>query len=642
MKLLYTLVILPLLVLLPAGGLLSQNLISNPGFEVGTGDDFTNWSKLNGADYLLATEEAGEVRSGDRALYVSSPGFPGEQWRVQLISDPVPTTVGNSYTFTIWGKAAEAGANIRFSTQPNALYGPDTAVPADVWTQLSWTFTANETMTRIALDLGQTAVTFFLDDAEMTTLDDTPCVDEFDVPDDQQPIATGKGKFLGSIYSAAQQKDHEHYFNQVTPENAGKWGSVERVEGVYDFSDIDEARAYAARNNFPFRYHVLLWGNQQPTWLRPMSDSEKIAKIRAWFQAVADHFDGSSDARATLEYLEVANEIINDPPNGIDNAPYSNNSADANSGDYVNALKTLNAELGTEPGEYDWIVNAFKLARQYFPCEETKLVLNEYNVLTNFLNITDKYLEVVDLLMADDLVDVLGFQAHAFTTRKYDSGSFENHTAFLRSHVDRLAATGLPLQVTELDIDGNVDDTYTPTDDVAVRDSFQKAEYQRIFGMLWNHPAVTGITLWGFRTGHWRSAQLAYLIDPCTDRERPALGEYLNDSIRNGPIPPLNDYAYACPTTALWGGYDQLTTRVELFPNPTRGMTTLLLGTPLPGAELRLYDRLGRELLRKPIGDQQQRIDLDLPSLGLTTGVYFVTIHAGDRQRSLKLTVAPR
>lgn len=617
-----------LLLLLPAAAV-SQNLIPNPGFEAGSGDDFANWTKLNGADYLTATTTADEVHGGERALRSAGPGFPGEQWRVQLISDPVPTVVGNDYTFTIWAKAAAAGGNIRFSTQPNALYGPDTPVAEGEWTQLSWTFTANEEMTRIALDLGQTNVPIFLDDAEINA-PENPCVDEYDVPEDQQPIAQGKNKFLGSIYSPAQRADHEHYFNQVTPENAGKWGSVEREEGVYDFSELDEARAYAASNGFPFRYHVLLWGNQQPTWLRPMTNEEKVAKIRAWFQAVADHYDGSSDARATLEYLEVTNEIINDPPNGIDNAPYADNSNDANSGDYVDALKTLNEELGTEAGEYDWIVNAYKLARQYFPCEETKLVINEYNLLTNYQNVTDKYLEVVDLLMADDLIDVLGFQGHAFSTRKYGSESFADHTAFLRANVDRLAATGLPLQVTELDIDGNVDDTYTPTEDVAVRDSFQRAEYERIFGMLWNHPAVTGITLWGYRTGHWRSAQRAYLIDPCTDRERPALAQYLNDSIRRADNPPLNDYAFACATTALAGGSDHPLTSLTVFPNPVQNRLTVQLGQPLAAGEVRMYDALGREVLRRPLEAGQSSVVIDLEP-GLQPGLYHLTVRSQGR-----------
>lgn len=556
MQHIYFCITLNLLFLLLTGLVRSQNLIPNAGFETGVAEDFDNWSKLNGAEYLLATTAPGEVYAGNRALKVTGqPASPGEQWRVQLICDAVPTVVGNNYVFTIRAKAASDGGNIRLSTQPNALFSQDFSVPTENWILISWSFTANEIRTQIALDLAQTDVTFYLDEAEMLAPNDS-CTAKYDAPADQEPIAAGKGKFFGSIYGGSQSVDHEHYFNQVTPENEGKWGNVEGERGIYDFSDIDTIRAYAARNGFPFRYHVLLWGRQQPTWLRPLTDAEKVASIKAWFQAVANHFDGSSDARATLEYLEVVNEFVNDPPNGLNNAPFAGNSADAESGDYVRALRTLNDELCTNADDYDWVVNAFKLARKYFPCEKTKLMLNEFNVLSNFQKVTDKYLAVVELLQAEGLIDVLGFQGHGFTTRKYpsDDGTLFDNTDNLRENVNRLAATGLPLQVTELDIDGNVDDTYTPTDDEAVRDSFQRDEYERIFGMLWNNPSVIGITLWGFRKGHWRSEQLAYLVDPCTGIPRPALADYLNGTIRNGAVPPLNDFAYSCPTTGVCGG----------------------------------------------------------------------------------------
>ena len=41
------------------------------------------------------------------------------------------------------------------------------------------------------------------------------------------PLADGLDKWLGSAYSGSQFRDHELYWNQMTPENAGKWGSVE-------------------------------------------------------------------------------------------------------------------------------------------------------------------------------------------------------------------------------------------------------------------------------------------------------------------------------------------------------------------------------------------------------------------------------
>ncbi|WP_116127186.1 endo-1,4-beta-xylanase [Lewinella sp. IMCC34183] len=624
--------------LLPAGLLLSQNLILNPGFEEGgEGNEFTNWTKLNGAEYMTAVRGEDQVHSGNRALRVSSPGFESQPWQVQLLSDAVPTFPGNSYTFTIWARAEEAGGRMRFSTQPNALYGGNIEIPTE-WTQISYTFTANVEMTSIAMDMGYDDVTLYFDDAEMLA-PENPCMDTYDAPEDQEPIATGKGKFIGSVYGGNQIDDFEQYFNQVTPENAGKWGSVEGTRDTFNWAQLDPIRAFAARNNFPFRFHVMLWGAQQPTWLKPLSDEEKLVEIREWFQAVSDHYDGSSDARATLEYLEVVNEFHNQPP---DNE--GQNADDAGSGDYIRALRLLNDTLNTAPGEYDWIVNAFKLAREYFPCEETKLMLNEYHVIAGFNNTTEVYTEVAQLLKDEGLVDVLGFQGHAFSTRvyggPYTQERFDEVTAALTANLDRVAAVGLPMMVTELDIDGNTDDTYTPTTDQAVRDSFQLAEYQRVFGLLWNHPSVIGITLWGYRSGLWRSDQAAYLIDPCTDAPRPALAEYLNDSIRRADAPPLTDFDYACPTTSIFGGPGELATTMELFPNPTRGGVTIRFGAPLNDAELRLYDPIGKELLRQTIAPYQLQVDLDLARRDLAPGIYAVTVRSGSLQRTLRLVIA--
>lgn len=392
---------------------------------------------------------------------------------------------------------------------------------------MTWTFTANDPSTRLVLDMGTSVGTFFVDNVTVVGADD--CAVKYQVPAGQTPIATGKNKFLGSAYSTPQAPNFERYFNQVTPENAGKWGSIEGTQGVYNFAEVDRAREFAKVNGFPFRFHVLVWGAQQPTWLKPLSDAQKVEKVKAWFQAVANHYDGSSNARAKLEYLEVVNESLNDPPNNL-----GNNATDTASGDYVNALKSLNAELGTTPGPYDWIVNSFKLARQYFPCE-TKLVLNDYGIENN-TTMSTNYLTIVNLLKADNLIDIVGMQGHSFSTRKYSAAqSFEDHTAFLRSNLETIASAGLPIMITELDIDGNVDNTYTTTTNVAVKQAFQKSEYERIFGLYWNHPSVMGITLWGYLTGHWRTTEEAFLVDACSGQEKPALRDYLNNTLRNNP-----------------------------------------------------------------------------------------------------------
>src|SRR5690349_12739904 len=79
------------------------------------------------------------------------------------------------------------------------------------------------------------------------------------------PLASGQSKFLGSVYSTSQIVNFTTYFNQVTPENAGKWGSVEGTRNVMNWTELDAAYALAKSNGFPFRFHVLVWGNQQPT-----------------------------------------------------------------------------------------------------------------------------------------------------------------------------------------------------------------------------------------------------------------------------------------------------------------------------------------------------------------------------------------
>lgn len=317
-----------------------------------------------------------------------------------------------------------------------------------------------------------------------------------------QPLAAGHAKFLGGIYSTAQAPNLTNYFNQVTPENAGKWGSVEGTRDVMNWGELDAAYALAKDNGFPFRFHVLVWGNQQPNWIAALPAAEQLEEIKEWFDAVAARYPA-------IDYLEVVNEPINDPPD------------EAADGGYINALGTSGA-AGTAPAvRWNWIVNAFRLARERFPAT-TKLVLNEYSVI-NDNNRTQDYLHIINLLRAENLVDVVAEQAHAFSTR----GS----TTQMKANLDLLAATGVPLMITEMDID---DDRGGAT---AHSDAVQLEDYQRVFPLLWEHPGVIGITLWGYRPGLWRDANGAFLVR-ADGSERPAL-VWLREYLANeAPVIP--------------------------------------------------------------------------------------------------------
>src|SRR5687767_3310345 len=92
---------------------------------------------------------------------------------------------------------------------------------------------------------------------------------------EQAPIAAGNAKFLGSAYSKAQAKDFAIYWNKVTPENAGKWGEVEKRRDRMDWRGLDEAYRVAKDNRLPFQMHVMVWGNQQPEWIEKLPVAEQ-------------------------------------------------------------------------------------------------------------------------------------------------------------------------------------------------------------------------------------------------------------------------------------------------------------------------------------------------------------------------------
>ncbi|MBB4129960.1 endo-1,4-beta-xylanase [Xanthomonas sp. 3075] len=292
-----------------------------------------------------------------------------------------------------------------------------------------------------------------------------------------EPLASGASKFLGSAYGPQQAQHFTQYWNKLTPENSGKWGSVEAVRDRMDWSGLDAAYAFAKANGLPFQMHVMVWGNQQPEWIKSLPPAEQRREIEQWFAAVAQRYPD-------IDLLEVVNEPLNDPP--------SKN--DTGGGNYLQALGG-NGESG-----WEWVLQSFRLARKDFP--RARLMINDYSI-TNNPQATRTYLRIVQLLQREKLVDAIGIQEHAFETTPEVAMSVH------RANLDALAATGLPLYITEFDLDG-------PSD------AQQLADYQRVFPVFWEHPGVHGITLWGFRPGLWRDKEAAYLIR--TDgSERPAL-----------------------------------------------------------------------------------------------------------------------
>ncbi len=379
------------------------------------------------------------------------------------------------------------------------------------------------------------------------------------------PLAEGSAKFLGNV-KGFSDNNFANYWNQLTPGNEGKWGSVATTTDTsrWNWSGLDALYNYAQEHNLIFKDHTLIWGNQQPSWISDLDSAQQIKYIETWIRMVGERYPD-------IDMVDVVNE----PLTGHNQPDGGNNRAN-----YKRALGG-NGETG-----WDWVINSFKLARKYLP--NTELLLNDYGII-NDNSATTFYLKIINLLKDRGLIDGIGVQGHRFEFE------FAN-TNTLKSNLDRLAATGLPIYISEMDL-GNLRNEGTPNDDQ------QLQLYQKIFPVLWEHPGVKGITLWGYIEGQmWQST--CYLVR--TDGTwRPALewmAHYIQDNL-----------------TSVEESINVLPIDFQLeqnYPNPFNPTTNIDFSIPKSAnVSLKIYDILGREVAT-------------LVNKNLTAGAYNVTWYA--------------
>ena len=329
------------------------------------------------------------------------------------------------------------------------------------------------------------------------------------VPSDSySQLALGRSKFLGNAVTFGYRipSNYLAYWNQVTPGNDGKWGSVENNQGIFNWSGLDALYNFALTNGIPFKDHNLIWGQQQPSWISQIADSAtQRAAIKAWIDSVGHRYP-------KMDFIDVVNEPLHAPPDG--------KNGNAN---YIRALG------GSGATGWDWIVTAFAWARQ--ACAPgVKLLINDYNILQDN-GTTNTYIAIIDTLKARGLIDGIGIQGHYFEFKSAQGLTpvYSYSVATLKSNLDRIASqTGLPIYISEFDI--NEPD-----------DSVQLANFQTYFRLFWEHPAVKGMTLWGYNQGDMWKVN-AYLVR--TDgSERPAmqwlrkyLAYYLSGPVVASPV----------------------------------------------------------------------------------------------------------
>jgi endo-1,4-beta-xylanase len=293
---------------------------------------------------------------------------------------------------------------------------------------------------------------------------------------------TSRVEFVGNITTRdsvdTDGKTFATYWDQVTPENAGKWGSVQSSAGAsFNWRTLDAIYDYAETNRIIFKQHAFIWGTQQP------SGSITEANVKTWMSEFCKRYPNTKLI-----------DVVNEPP------PHTTPA-------YADSIG------GGTNGSWQWIANAFKWARE--ACPQAILILNDYNNI-EWPNDNRHLIEIVKAVRAAGApIDAIGAQAHDLDHPQVSSDN-------VRSLLNDLATeTGLPIYITEMDISDS-------------NDAKQLELYQRYIPLFMDSEHVRGITLWGWIYGKtWSQAPDSGLIR--NGEDRPAMTWLMQQIGRAGP-----------------------------------------------------------------------------------------------------------
>jgi endo-1,4-beta-xylanase len=260
-------------------------------------------------------------------------------------------------------------------------------------------------------------------------------------------------KYFGNVdvYRSAGPEipsDFASYWDQLTPENSGKWASVQGSSGsTFSWSRLDAFYKYCEENGIIFAEKSFVWGSAQPGWI---NKSNAASAVQNWMRTFCDRYPKT-------RVIDVVDEPLHTTPGYRDG-------------------------LGSSTG-WEWVANVFKWARD--ACPNAVLLVNDYNII----EYSSEHGRIIDLvnsiLAAGAPVMAIGAQGHDVT--KVSLSTLQTYVA------DLVTQTGLPVYITELDL--------------PVADDNQQATILKDFvTTFWSDPNVRGITYWGYIMGYtWRA-----------------------------------------------------------------------------------------------------------------------------------------
>ncbi len=264
-------------------------------------------------------------------------------------------------------------------------------------------------------------------------------------------------------YSAALARE----FNMVEPEDAMKWWTVRPMENSFDFTQADQVVRYAQAHAMQVRGHCLVWDHDNPKWLTEghYTPTQLSALLHEHIAKEVKHYAGQVFA------WDVVNEAF------------------AENGRLKDSIWYNKPGIGMADQGSAYVEQAFRWAREADP--QALLFYNDNGGEGLGPKSDAIYAMLKDFKKRGVPIDGVGLQMH-IDQLNFDSGA-------VGKNMSRLAALGLQVHITELDVSLPVHSNGTATAENLQR---QADVYRSVVSVCAENPNCTALQFWGF-TDKW-------------------------------------------------------------------------------------------------------------------------------------------